>query len=104
MICLPVARREAAMKDIDLKLKTIDELWTLRETVYGILETRLEAEKRQLEQRLGQLKGTRGFRRQLYPRFRNPNPPHQTWSGRGKRPFWVAEMLQTGKSLDDNRR
>jgi len=35
------------------------------------------------------------------PRYRNPNNPQQTWSGRGKRPNWLNEALESGKKLDD---
>lgn len=33
-------------------------------------------------------------------RFRNPDDPMQTWTGRGKQPRWVADWAQGGKSLD----
>jgi DNA-binding protein H-NS len=35
------------------------------------------------------------------PRYRNPNDPQQTWSGRGKRPNWLNKALESGKKLDD---
>ncbi len=28
----------------------------------------------------------------LPPKYRNPNPPHQTWSGRGIMPKWFADI------------
>lgn len=31
------------------------------------------------------------------PKYRNPADPTQTWTGRGKRPTWLADML-SGKS------
>ena len=34
-------------------------------------------------------------------KYRHPDDPALTWSGRGKRPLWVVEYLATGKSLDD---
>jgi DNA-binding protein H-NS len=30
------------------------------------------------------------------PKYRNPNNPAQTWTGRGKSPTWVAEMKAAG--------
>src|SRR5437660_12270914 len=33
----------------------------------------------------------------VHPKFRNPGPPHQTWSGRGHQPRWVRELLAAGK-------
>ena len=35
------------------------------------------------------------------PKFRNPDNPDQTWSGRGRRPAWVNEAEAAGKSLED---
>jgi DNA-binding protein H-NS len=35
------------------------------------------------------------------PKYRNPENPKQTWTGRGKRPNWLNDALKAGKSLDD---
>ena len=32
------------------------------------------------------------------PKYRNPNDPSQTWSGRGRRPAWFREATDKGKS------
>jgi DNA-binding protein H-NS len=101
------------MKDIDFQSMSIDELWTLHETIASILSTSLEAEKVKLERRLHELGRAlqetsdgagqhRGYPK-VHPKFRNPEPPHETWAGRGKQPRWVTEMLKAGKSLDDLR-
>lgn len=37
--------------------------------------------------------------RTVAPKYRNPDDPAQTWSGRGKRPRWVQAQLDAGKSL-----
>lgn len=34
-------------------------------------------------------------------KYANPADPSQTWTGKGRRPGWVLEALQAGKSLDD---
>ena len=34
-------------------------------------------------------------------KYANPNDPSQTWSGRGRKPFWVVEWEGAGKSLED---
>jgi hypothetical protein len=60
-------------------------------------------EKRKLEQRLNQLRArivhAAPPRPERHPKFRNPDAPHQTWSGRGKQPHWIRELLQKGKQL-----
>ncbi len=32
------------------------------------------------------------------PKYRNPNDPNQTWSGRGRQPAWFREARNKGKS------
>lgn len=34
-------------------------------------------------------------------KYANPDDPSQTWTGRGRRPGWVQEMLASGKALGD---
>lgn len=96
------------MKDINLEMMSTDELWNLHEEICAVLSTKLDAEKHELERRLDKLRGlhqrNKGARRpypKVNPKFRNPELPHETWSGRGKRPRWVTEQLRTGKKVDD---
>ena len=35
------------------------------------------------------------------PKYRHPESPEVTWSGRGRRPSWVNEALEEGRSLED---
>lgn len=35
------------------------------------------------------------------PKYRHPENPALTWTGRGRKPRWIAEALEAGKSLDD---
>jgi DNA-binding protein H-NS len=35
------------------------------------------------------------------PKYRNPEIPSQTWSGRGMQPKWLAEQVRRGKSAAD---
>ncbi|WP_298938378.1 H-NS histone family protein [uncultured Ruegeria sp.] len=35
------------------------------------------------------------------PKYANPDDPSQTWTGRGRKPAWVKEALEAGKSIDD---
>lgn len=34
-------------------------------------------------------------------KFRNPDDPQQTWTGRGKRPRWLQDALAGGAELED---
>ena len=96
------------MKDQNLAMMSTDELWILREKICTILSTKLDAEKQELERRLAQLNG-RNERNEkarrpypkVPPKYRNPEWPSETWSGRGKQPRWVGAHLRSGKKVDD---
>jgi DNA-binding protein H-NS len=99
------------MDDHILTEMPLDELWDLHQSVKSLLASRLETQKRELEDRLRQLGADAAANRlkepsrhrypPVRPKFRNPAEPHQTWSGRGKRPHWVTELLDAGRSIQD---
>jgi len=78
-----------------------------------MLEQKLENEKRKLQGRLDllgrKLGGTPSDipQRRPYPKvepkFRNPEDASVTWSGRGRQPKWIIELLATGGAVDDFR-
>jgi DNA-binding protein H-NS len=96
------------MKQSNLESMSIDELWILHEEIRAILSTKLDAEKHELERRLGQINGrierkekARRPYPKVHPKYRNPERPSETWSGRGKQPRWVVAQLRTGKKIND---
>jgi DNA-binding protein H-NS len=102
------------MKPHDLKSMSLDELWSLHERVASVLARKISSEKGRLDQRLRQLsqgvlisaKRTNRARRpypQVFPKYRNPVQPSETWAGRGKQPRWLTAQLRSGKNLDDFR-
>ena len=34
-------------------------------------------------------------------KYQNPNDPEQTWTGRGKRPGWLNDLINRGKRLEE---
>jgi DNA-binding protein H-NS len=99
---------EANVKNKNLAMMSVDELWSLHEEIGRILSTKLDAEKRELERRLALLNGhielkkaTRRPYPKVHPKYRNPERPFETWSGRGKQPRWVGTQLRSGKKVDD---
>ncbi|MCG2672805.1 H-NS family nucleoid-associated regulatory protein [Bradyrhizobium sp. GCM10023182] len=103
------------MKKANLEALSLDELWQLHEELNRLLSVRLTAEKRALETRLAQIRREneatnvpsepssrlkRPYPR-VHPKYRNPNVPHETWSGRGKQPKWLTAALRTGRSIED---
>jgi DNA-binding protein H-NS len=103
------------MKSHDIESMSMDELWSLREFVASLLARKMSAEKARLDERLLQLdpdgvpqhvKKMGHARRpypQVFPKYRNPAEPSETWSGRGKQPRWLTAQLRSGKPLDDFR-
>jgi DNA-binding protein H-NS len=97
------------MTENELQSMSVDELWEFHEMVADILATKMLAEKKSLEARLKQLQlnsaqaaqtGRRPYP-EVRPKFRNPEIPSETWSGRGKTPRWLSRLLKSGKNLDD---
>jgi DNA-binding protein H-NS len=108
-------------KKLNLDAMSIDEMWQLHEEIGRVLSVRLTSEKRELEKRLAQLRREKETRpsgppvaqtlngalreRRKYPRvfpkYRNPNEPSETWSGRGKQPRWLAAALKTGHTIEE---
>jgi DNA-binding protein H-NS len=97
---------------LELERMSADDLWKLRVELGEALAARLVAEKSVLEQRLKKLNAQPSFERriataerrrypQVFPKFRNPDDPSETWSGRGKQPRWLTRQLGTGRSIDD---
>jgi DNA-binding protein H-NS len=93
---------------------SLDELWNMHEQIGEILRSKLKTEKVKLEKRLAELrltsedgvKGTKTGRRsypKVHPKYRNPQQPFETWSGRGKQPRWVTNLLRSGKAIGDLR-
>jgi len=91
---------------------TLEELWQLHEKVLSVLDARVEQERCDIERRIEllaqRISGGRRKRRprvrrsypKVLPRFRNPHDPSVTWSGRGKRPRWITELLAKGEDLE----
>jgi len=104
------------MKKSDWESMPIDELWAFHERISQLLTKRILAEKLELEKRLDRL--SHGLERTLdrnaspqdrprrkypkvYPKYRNPVAPFETWSGRGKQPRWLVSALKSGGKIKD---
>jgi DNA-binding protein H-NS len=102
------------MNPHNLKSMSVDELWSLHELVVSVLARKISSEQAGLEQKLRELgqntaagiKKVSHARRpypQVFPKYRNPARPSETWAGRGKQPRWLTAELRSGKKLDDFR-
>lgn len=99
---------------IDLSTLSLDELKKLQKDVTKAIESfedrarkkalaEAEAVARQhgftIDQLLG--KTTKTKRSTVAPKYANPSDPSQTWTGRGRKPRWIIDNLEKGKTLDD---
>jgi DNA-binding protein H-NS len=101
------------MKDRELEKMELNDLWDLHQRIVEVLDRKLENEKRKLQNQLDELGRKFGGspadvpQRRPYPKveakYRNPNNPSETWSGRGKTPRWLAMLIASGRKPDDFR-
>ena len=102
------------MTDIDLNALSLAELKQLEKNLAKAItsfEDRRKAEARAAAEAvakehgfsLGELAEMSPVQKRAAaaPKYRHPENPEITWSGRGRKPGWIAEALEAGKSLED---
>lgn len=102
-----------AKQGIDLSKLSIEELEALVRDAQAEIAARKEAERERVLQQVRELAASIGMsveellklqktgRAPVEVKYRHPENPGMTWSGRGKRPQWVTEALASGKKLED---
>jgi DNA-binding protein H-NS len=115
--CISKKATGMSTKKFGLESMSLDDLWSLHETVSAILSARIKAEKHELEKRLAILNRSMEMtaqgddsrslserRRRKYPavlpKYRNPQTS-ETWSGRGKRPRWLVAAMKSGCKIEE---
>jgi DNA-binding protein H-NS len=101
---------------IDLSKLSIEELETLVRDAQTEIVARKEAERERVLQQMRDLAASLGMTLEdvlrmekrggggagaVQAKYRHPDNPDLTWSGRGKRPAWVTEALASGKTMED---
>lgn len=102
------------MPRFDLTNVNFADLIELRDEVDASIDARKKEEKQLLLQEIRQMVSGKGFsmgeifndpemskKAPVPPKYGNPDNPDDKWSGRGRKPGWVIEQLQQGKSMDD---
>lgn len=103
------------MAAINLDKMNLDELKKLQKDVNKAVATyedrqrkeALEAAEkaaREMGFSLSELTGaklTKGRKPAAAAKYRHPENPELTWSGRGRRPAWITEAVNEGKSIED---
>src|SRR5579871_3478976 len=86
---------------------SLDDLWQLHQLIGEVLETKIKNEQDKLERRLIALRPQESTARPrrpyppVLPKYANPDAPQEVWSGRGRKPRWVADKLSEGLELKD---
>jgi DNA-binding protein H-NS len=91
-----------------------DKLREIRKSIDRELESRKNKERKEIAKQIHELAASIGMtpdellasgpktrkRTPVAPKYRDPDTG-KTWSGRGRKPAWVAKQLASGKTLDD---
>ena len=102
------------MADYDLEALSLSELKKMQKDVAKAISTyedrqraearaKVEALARDLGYSLAELVGTETklARAPAAAKYRHPEKPALTWSGRGRKPQWFVEALAAGKTAED---
>ena len=102
------------MTDYDLETLSLGELKKMQKDVAKAISTfedRQNAEARakvdalalELGYSLAELVGTatKSSRAPVAAKYRHPENPALTWSGRGRKPQWFVDALEAGKTASD---
>jgi DNA-binding protein H-NS len=102
-----------AKSGIDLSKLSIEELQNLARDIEVEVVNRRVMEKERVLNQMRELASSLGMSLEEFLRqegisssqvpvkYRHPDNPTLSWSGRGKRPAWVNEALASGKTLED---
>jgi DNA-binding protein H-NS len=97
-----IRRAEMALRDRGAK--RLEELRSLaREAGFEVTLAKIGVETGR--RRRGKGKSGKGGvdrrRKPVQPKYRNPDNPSETWSGRGRKPKWVQMALAQDRKLED---
>jgi DNA-binding protein H-NS len=105
--------RKIGVKLRQLEAMTLEELWALHDQLTDVLAAKVESKKKEVERQLAELGRRFGGSPDaipqarpyppVRPKFKNPKRASETWSGRGRQPLWVIDLLARGGSLEDCR-
>lgn len=92
--------RTASMADFDLDALSLGELKKMQKAE---ARAKVEALARELGYSFAELVGTdtKSARASAAAKYRHPENPALTWSGRGRKPQWFVEALEAGKTASD---
>ena len=115
LTCVKLTYLEKPMA-IDLKTMSRSELKKLKDDVVKALNDAEKRERREalkaakkaaaeygfaLDELSGDVRRLDKVKTKNPPKYRNPDNPEQTWTGRGRKPQWVHDALARGIDVSD---
>lgn len=102
------------MTEINLDALSLSELKQLEKSVAKAITSFEDRRKAEARARVDELARELGYsfeeladaatarkRSPSVAKYRHPENPELTWSGRGRKPGWIGDALASGKSLED---
>ncbi|MFN7002889.1 MAG: H-NS family nucleoid-associated regulatory protein [Roseinatronobacter sp.] len=99
---------------VDLAEMSLEDLKKLQKDVAKAIETYEERTLKEVRAKMDAIARDHGYtlekvlahtptvsRKPVAPKYANPADKSQTWTGRGRKPKWVADALAGGKTLED---
>ncbi|WP_376875725.1 H-NS family nucleoid-associated regulatory protein [Albirhodobacter sp. R86504] len=89
------------LKDLRSRVERAINSYEERKKHEALVE--LEETARKMGYSLADLTGVHVARKRkaVEPKYANPADPSDTWTGRGRKPRWVVEALESGKTMED---
>jgi DNA-binding protein H-NS len=102
------------MADFDLEALSLSELKKMQRDIVKALTTYEERQKAEARAKVDAFARELGYslvelvdsdakpkRAPFAPKYRHPENPAFTWSGRGRKPQWFVVALEAGKTAED---
>ncbi len=101
------------MANVDISNLSVSELEALKGSIENVIVGRRQSELVSLRATFEEMAENAGFtleevmqattskKRTVAAKYQNPDDAAQTWSGRGRKPRWVEDLIASGGSLDN---
>ena len=92
---MPLAELKKLRKDVEKAITSFEER--------RVSEAReqLEAQAKEMGFKLSELVGkAKKTKAVSVPKYRHPENPEMTWTGRGRRPQWIVEAIERGEDIE----
>jgi DNA-binding protein H-NS len=87
------------LQELELKVKRAKS--SVQDRSRNELRRKLEAMAAEQGFKIGDLFGARGGKgRTVAAKYSNPENPSETWTGRGRKPRWLAAKLSSGNKIE----